>query len=208
MLIHPGTQERILAETTLGSGTTSKEGSIQSDSLVATLWVDSIASGELTVSVFTLTDTGKELELFSFPVLTVGSINLLLKKAGVSLQRFRVQATYTGICQYEVYIRAIEGAGESSVRILGSSSFRVEQVDLSTTPVALIPASLEDRQGVIIKNWSLTTNMYIAETSAKATVAGGYPVAPRDNVTVDVQAGVAIWAVAESGTIDVRIGES
>lgn len=208
MLIHPGTQERILAETTLGSGTTSKEGSIQSDSLIATLWVDSIASGELTVSVFTLTDTGKELELFSFPVLTVGSINLLLKKAGVSLQRFRVQATYTGICQYEVYIRAIEGAGESSVRILGSSSFRVEQVDLSTTPVALISASLEDRQGVIIKNWSLTTNMYIAETSAKATVAGGYPVAPRDNVTVDVQAGVAIWAVAESGTIDVRIGES
>lgn len=192
----------------MGAGTTSKEGSIQSDSLVATLWVDSVSSGNLTVSVFTLTDTGKEIELFSFPVLTVGSINLLLKKAGVSLQRFRVQATYTGVCQYEVYIRAVEGAGESSVRILGSSSFRVEQVTLTTTAVALIPASLEDRQGVIIKNWSLGTNMYIAESEAKATALVGYPVAPRDNVTVDVQAGVAIWAVAESGTVDVRIGES
>lgn len=208
MLIHPGTQERILQETTVGAGTTSKEGSIQSDSLVATLWVDSVTSGNLTVSVFTLTDTGKEIELFSFPVLTVGSINLLLKKAGVSLQRFRVQAIYTGVCQYEVYIRAVEGAGESSVRILGSSSFRVEQVNLTTTPVALIPASLEDRQGVIIKNWSLTTNMYIAESMVKATSLVGYPVAPRDNVTVDVQAGVAIWAVSESGTVDVRIGES
>jgi hypothetical protein len=131
-----------------------------------------------------------------------------LKKSGIAMSRFRVVATYTGICQYEVYIRAIEGAGESSVRILGSNGFQVTQLTVPAVATELLPASLTDRTGVIIKNWSTTTNMYVAESSVKATVAGGYPVAPRDNVTLDVAAGVSIWAISESGTVDVRLGES
>ena len=207
-MIHPGTQERILFETTTVAGSTSRESSIQSDSLLATLWVDSVTSGTLSVSVYTLTDTGKELLLFSFPVVSAPTVNLLLKKSGIAMSRFRVVATYTGICQYEVYIRAIEGAGESSVRILGSNGFQVTQLTVPAVATELLPASLTDRTGVIIKNWSTTTNMYVAESSVKATVAGGYPVAPRDNVTLDVAAGVSIWAISESGTVDVRLGES
>src|SRR5258707_822681 len=111
MLIHVGTQERLLTETTIGSGVTSREGSIASDSLIATLWVDSVTSGSLTVSCYTLTDVGKEVLLFTFPVVSAPTTNLLLKKSGVSLQRFRIQATYTGICSYEIYIRAVEGLG-------------------------------------------------------------------------------------------------
>jgi hypothetical protein len=100
------------------------------------------------------------------------------------------------------------GAGESSVRIVGATSFAVSQQTVPNTAVELIPASLEDRQGIIIKNWSTGTNMYIAESEAKATSAVGYPVAPRDNVALDISAGVSIWAIAETGTVDVRIGES
>lgn len=208
MLIHPGTQELLISETTIGAGVTTKQGSIQSDSLLASLWVDSVSSGTITVVVSTLVDDGMESELFSFPVVSAGTVNLLLRKSGNSMQRFVVRATYTGVCSYRVYIRAIEGAGESSVRIVGAAAFRVSQQDVTTTPMELVPASLDDRQGIIIKNWSATTNMYIAETEAKATSGEGYPVAPRDNVTLDISAGATVWAVAESGTVDVRIGES
>jgi len=83
MLIHNGTQERVIFDTPTAPGTTEKEGSVQTDSLLATLWVDSVASGTLDVSVYTLTDTGKEVLLFSFPTISAPSSSLLLKKAGI-----------------------------------------------------------------------------------------------------------------------------
>jgi hypothetical protein len=133
MALNPGKTERLIAETTVGAGETSREGSIISDSLLATLWVDNIASGSLTVTVYTLTDTGKEVELFSFPVLNAPTTNILLKKAGISLQRYRVKATYTGECTYEVYVRAVSGIGESSTRILGSQNWEVAQATIGTS---------------------------------------------------------------------------
>jgi hypothetical protein len=158
--------------------------------------------------VYTLTDVGKELLLFSFPTITAGTTNLLLKKAGVSMQRFRVEATYTGVCQYEVHVRAVEGAGESSVRILGAGEWRTSQATVTTTASLLIAAALTDRNGVVIKNWSSSNSLFLAETSAKATSALGYPLAPKDAIAMDIAAGAAIYAVAGTGTVDVRIGES
>ena len=208
MLIHNGTQERVIFDTPTAPGTTEKEGSVQTDSLLATLWVDSVASGTLDVSVYTLTDTGKEVLLFSFPTISAPSSSLLLKKAGVSLQRFRVVATYTGSCSYEVYIRAIEGAGESSVRILGSNGWKVSQVDVSATAAILIPAALQDRNGVLVKNWDNSKTIYIAETLAKATSAVGYPLGPKDALAMDIAAGAEVYAVSSASSADIRITES
>ncbi len=207
-MIHPGTQEKIISETTSGAGSTERESSIQSDSLVATLWVDSVTSGSLSVSVYTETEEGKSLLLFTFPTISAPTTELVLKKSGVSMSRFRIVATYTGICQYEVYVRAINGIGESNVRILGGNGFRVSKQSVGTSAVQLVPASLTDRTGIIIKNWSLAGNLYLAETSVKATSNDGYPVAPRDNVTLDVAAGVEVWAISDSGTLDIRLGEA
>lgn len=208
MLINIGTQERILAEAPAAAGSTSVEGSIRGDSLLATLWVNSVTSGDLTVSVYTLTDTGKEVLLFSFPTISAPTSFLLLKKSGVSLQRFRVQADYSGTCDYEIYIRAIEGSGESSSRILGSSNWRVSQADVTTTPGLLIPAALTDRNGVLLKNWSGSATIYVAETLLKATTSEGYPLAPKDALAMDIAAGAAVYAVTDAGTGDVRIAES
>lgn len=207
-LLYPGTQERVLAETTQGAGSKSYEGSIRSDSLVATLWVDGITSGSLSVSVYTMTDTDKEVLLFSFPALTAPSVNLLLRKSGVSLQRYRVVATYTGVCQFEVYIRAISGSGESSARILGSLDWRVSQKTVATTPLVLISSALVDRQGVLVKNWSATQTLFIAEVSTKATLAEGYPLAPRDALALDIAAGAEVWAVSDSPGADARLVEA
>lgn len=207
MLIHPGTQEKLIAESTSGAGTTSREGSIQSDSLVATLWVNSVTSGSLSVSVYTLTDTGKEVVLFSFPVLTATTVNLLLRKSGISLQRFRVAATYTGQCDYEIYIRAVEGAGESNSRISGASSFTTSQITIGTSPTILIASSLIDRQGLVIKNWGTGGDLFISESSGKLS-GQAWPLGPKDALALDVSAGVDIFAVASTGTIDVRLAQA
>lgn len=208
MLIHNGTQERLVAESTHGAGATSREGSIQTDSLVATLWVDAVVSGELTVSVYTLTDNGKEVLLFSFPTISAPSTFLLMKKSGVSLQRFRVQASYTGECQYEIYVRAVEGAGESSSRILGANDWRVSQATIGTTAGILIPAALTDRQGVVLKNWSSAATVFVAHSSAAATSGTGYPLAPRDGLALDVAAGAEVWGVSDIVGADMRIAEA
>lgn len=208
MLLHPGTQERYISETTIGSGSSSVEGSIQSDSLLATLFIDSISSGTLDVSLYTLTAEGKATLLFSFPQLSAPSTTLLLKKSAVSMQRFLIKAIYTGVCSYEVYVRAITGAGESSTKILGSPTWAVSQEDVSATAIELIPSSLLDRQGILIKNWSQASTVYLAETEAKALNNIGYPLGPRDAVAMDIAAGASVWAIADFGTADIRIAES
>lgn len=208
MLIHVGTQERIVAETTVGAGITDRQGSITSDSLIATLWVDSVTSGTLSVDFYTLTDTGKELLLFSFPTVVTGTVNLLLKKAGVSLQRFHMVATYSGICSYEIYVRAVEGSGESSVRILGSGGWRVSQTNANPVAGVLIPASLVDRAGVLVKNWSTVGTVFIADSIGDATTAVAYPLAPKDALALDIASGAAVYAITDGPVVDCRIAES
>lgn len=207
MLIHPGVQERLLKESTAAAGTTSKDGSVQSDSILVSLWVDSVTSGTLDVKVYTLTDNGKELEIITFPTISAPSTELLLKKSGVSLQRFRVEVTYTGVCSYEVYVRAIEGAGESSVRMLGSASMETGQATVTTTPGILIPASLVDRNGVSLLNYSGAGTLFVSEDISKLP-AQAWPVAPGGGWSLDISAGVTLYAVSSSGSLDVRIAQS
>lgn len=207
-MIHNGTQERLIQEVTLGAGTTSKEGVIQTDSLLATLWVNSVTSGTLSVSVYTLTDNGKDVLLFSFPVISAATTDLLLKKSGISMARFRIEATYTGICDYEIYVRAVEGAGESSTRILGSSNWRTDQATVTTVAAILIPSALTDRNGVLIKNWGTTNTVFIAESLVAATTGNAYPLGPRDAVAMDIAAGAEVYALTDAGSSDVRIVES
>lgn len=206
-MIHPGTQELLIKQTTTQAGVTSKEGVIQSDSLLCTLWVDSISSGTLDVSVYTMTDNGKEVLLFSFPQLAATTTNLLLKKSGISMARFRVVATYTGGVQYEIYVRAIEGAGESSVRILGSATLETSQIDVGTGTTVLIPSSLQDRAGVTLLNYGGAGTLFISEDASKLP-GEAWPVPPGQGWSLDIAAGVTLYAISSSGSLDVRIAQS
>lgn len=209
MALNPGKTERVISETTTGAGETSREGAVISDSLLATLWVDNVTSGTLTVTVYTLTDTGKEAELFSFPVLSAPTSNILLKKAGISLQRFRVRATYTGTCTYEVYIRAVSGIGESSTRILGSQSWEVGQVGVGTSAQIVIPAAIVDRRGFIIRNYSTSGQVvYVAESAATATAGTGFPIPPGETFAVDVASGAEVYAISSAAGADVRYAQA
>lgn len=207
MLIHPGTQERILKETTTGAGTSIREGSIQSDSLLVTVFAEDVVSGTLTVTVNTMTDNGKEIPIVSFPTISAPTTELLLKKSGVSMQRFKITATYTGVCSYEVYVRAIEGAGESNVKIVGPANLVTSQATISTTPTILLPLSLTDRNGLTIKNFSGGGTLYVSEDMAKLP-ADAWPIGPGEVWFLDIASGVVLYAVASAGSLDVRIAEA
>lgn len=206
-MIHPGTQELLISEVTQGSGSTSKDGVIQSDSLLCTLWVDQVSSGTLDVSVYTMTDFGKEVLLFSFPTISAPTTNLLLKKSGISMARFRVVATYTGGCTYEIYVRAIEGAGESNVRILGSGQLQTSAATVTETPAVLIPSSLVDRNGISFLSYSGTGILFISEDISKLPDQA-WPVYPGGGWSLDITAGVTLYAVSSAGTLDIRIAQS
>lgn len=125
----------------------------------------------------------------------------------MSLQRFRIVATYTGICAYEIYVRAIDGAGESSTHVLGADSLRTSQITVGGTPTILIPAALDDRQGLVIKHWSSAGDLYISEDSSKL-IGQAYGLRPADALALDIAAGVTIYAQSSAGPIDVRIAEA
>lgn len=206
-LLAPGTQERYISETTLGAGQTIVEGSTRTDSILVSLWIGSVASGGLTVTVYTLTDEGKEVSIISFPIVTAGQADLILKKSANTMQRFRVVAQYDDITEYEIYIRAVVGAGESSARIAGALSFTTSKTIVPNTPTILIPMSLTDRDGLSILNTSPTTILYITEDPSKLPDQA-YPIYPGQAFSMDVAAGLVIYSMAASGTCDIRIAEA
>jgi len=199
-----GVQLDMLTETTVGAGTSQRDFIIQSDAVLATLSVDAIV-GTLDVTVLAVVDD-EELEVFSFPTISA-PVDLVLKRSGPTVSNLRVRATYTGICTYKVQCRAIN-SGSSDVKILGAAGFSVSQQTVGTVPFLLIPSALVDRSGLVLKNWSATQTVYIAESALKATTAIGYPLAPKDALAVDVTAGAEVWAVSDAAGADVRIGEA
>lgn len=207
MNLASGTQIRLIQEAPTQAGTISRELSLETDAVLVTLWASSV-DGTLDVSVYALTDTGKETILFTFPQLSAGTTDLLLRKSGVATQRVRVVATYSDACDYEIYTRAVTTAGESTARLLGASNLRTSTASVTTSAAVLIASSLTDRSGLMIKNTSASDKIFIAESLVKATSLLGYPVDAGESLGMDVAAGVTIYAVSSSGTIDIRILEA
>lgn len=206
LLLHPGVQYLVLNESPTVSGTTSREVNIQSDAILVTLFAQSV-TGTLDVNVYATTDGGEQALLFSFPQLSAATSNLLLRRSSVATARIKVEVIYSQACSYRIHARAVS-SGSGDTRILGSETLEVSQLPVGTTPIVLIPSALEDRRGLIIKNWSSTQTVYIAETQAKATSSVGWPLLPKDSLAMDVAAGVTIWIVSDAPGADIRIAES
>lgn len=196
-----------MRESPTAAGSTEVAFSVESDTVLLTLYAGSVA-GDLSVSVWTFTDTGKEALLFNFPVVSAPTTNLILKRAAITLQRVLIRATYTDACDFEIYARAIQ-SGLVDTRIVGAANLRMSQVDITSGAAQLLlAASLTDRAGIVVKNWSGAGTVYLGATAAEATVAAGYPLGAKDALAVDLASGQAVWAVADAGTVDVRISEA
>ena len=201
-----GKTNTIINESTTVAGIITEYFTVETDSVLISLYAD-VVSGTLDVSVYTLTDNGKELGVITFPQLTAPTSELLLKKAAVVMSRVKVVATYTGATTFEVRARGIS-TGETSVKIIGAATGKTSKETVTTSTTILIPAALNDRSGLILKNFSTTGTLYIGYTLIEATSLVGYPISPGESLGMDISSGVAVYAVASAGTIDVRIMEA
>lgn len=181
---------------------------LDADTVLISLWVGELQSGTFDVSIYTSTgnSSGEEALIASFPQLTTTTSDLLLRKAAVALSTVIVRIIATGPAVFDVRAKGL-GTGDSSVKIQGASVWSVGQVTVGIVPMEIVPATLTDRSGLVIKNFS-SNFLYVAETSAKANSTVGYPLGAGESLAFDLQAGQSIWGVANAGTVDVRSAQS
>lgn len=203
-----GKQATIFSRTETVAGSASCELTLDADTLLASLYVTSITAGSLSVVVETLTDNDKALVIIEFPTLTAPTTELVLQKAAAAMARVRFTATWTGAVTFDVRARGL-GLGETNTKLVGASSAVASQKDIDdSAPQVLIPLSLAQRSGLVIRNWSAAGTLYVGFTAPEANPATGYPIAPKEQIGMDLATGATLYAIADAGTIDVRIVEA
>ena len=193
---------------TTAAGSETYQFLTDAESVLFSVYCSSV-SGTVDFAVQTEGHTGQFVDIIVFPTITAPSTELLLRKAASTLSAIRVTVTYTGVSTYSIRARGVTAAA-SSIQIQGANSFKVSQKTITTAVEALLPASLDDRSGILVLNNNVAGSevLYIAETSAKLTTGIEiFPVRPGQNITVDLAAGSVLYAAANSGSIDVKIVE-
>ena len=208
-ILNQGVQYGLLNESPTAAGSVEANVAIQSDAVLVTLFAASV-SGTLDVSVYSIIHVAENEHkalLLSFPQLSASTASLVIKRSSITTANLQVEVSYSDACTYEVQVRAVS-SGSSDTKLLGADTLQMSQKTVTSTAVALLPTVLTDRSGVVIKNWSVGTDIFVAETPAKATPALGYPLAGRDAIAVDISAGSTLYASTSSGTADIRIAET
>lgn len=193
----------VYRESLSAAATLQKTVLLEADSCLISLWVSSLSSGSLSVEVSTITEVGREFPIITFPAVTGPTSNLLLKKASLAMSRVVVRVIATGVCSFDVDLRGI-GAGEASTKIVGSSNAVAVKYAATSTPGIVIPSTLSDRNGLVLKNNGPTGILYMGFSLAEATLATGYPLAVGESLALDIAAGVNIYGVSSGGTLDIR----
>jgi hypothetical protein len=196
-------------ETWLDATTQNYYLATEADGLLVTLFVESV-SADLNVSIYTLVDEGKEFPLQTFPTITAPTTNLLLKKAVNTMSNVKITVTSTGAAKFVIHARGVAAAA-ASVTVLGAANARASASSVSTSTTLVIPSSLTDRSGMVIKNNDVLggSRIWLGFSSAQASNAGGgYPLSAQESLGLDVSGGVELWASADFGTVDIRLLES
>lgn len=206
--VAPGRTVRLAADTFSGATTSHYYFNSEADAVLISLYVESVGAN-LDVSLYTLTDIGRELLLATFPTVTAPTANLLLKKGANIMSKVKVTVITTGAATFELYARGVSGA-EASVRVLGATSARATQVTIGPGPTLLVPAALTDRSGMVVKNNNGLggVEFYLGFTAAESAVGNGYPINAQESLGMDIASGVEVWANPASGTADTRLLES
>lgn len=212
--IHPGSQYVLLRETPTAASTFDVVFVNQADAVLLTLFVNSTA-GDVDVKLYNITQGGpadsqppQESQVLSFPTVNAPTATLLVQVAPVTTSRLRLKVTTTGAADFEVQARAING-GASNTRVISSSSIRTDQKTINTgAPQEIIPASLTDQIGFMIRNWSANgANIFWSTDVSKATPAQGWPLSPGDVSSISVRGGQAVYASSDVDGADLRLVE-
>lgn len=201
-----GKTTTLLNESAAPAGTRTVVFPIDCDSVLISLWVDSITSGDLDIAVYTQTMDGKQVEIISFPTISAPTAELLLRKAATAMSVVKLVVTTTGVATFEVRAKGLT-AGETTAKIVSAGSLTTSSTTVNTSPSILIPAALTDRNGLTIKNYTGGGTLFVSEDQTKLP-ADAWPIGPGEVWSLDVAAGVIIYAVSSAGTLDVRLAQS
>jgi hypothetical protein len=187
------------------AGTYKKTVTLSSEGCMFALWVAS-CSGSISVAVNTLTTDGKELPLLSFPTLTAGTSQLLLKKASDVLSRIVVIVTIVGTADFDLVVKGTK-LGQVSTKDTPASAGRAVKFTAISTPTLLTATSPLERCGLILKNTGPATTVYLGFTLSEASSGNGWPLAIGETIAMSLSNGQSIFAVTDGGTADVRCME-
>lgn len=201
--IGPGIVRSLARETATGAGEFEQIFVLDSDAIVVSLFVESVV-GTLTVTMQTLDGESNWAEIITFPTISSPTANLLLRKSTLALGRLKLVVTYTDACSYVVTGKGITTA-DTTVSIAGATNASATQKTISNVAVPVISTSLDDRKAMILRNYSETHSLFIGFTMAEANATTGFPLEPKESIPVDLEAGVAVWGIAPTGDVDVRI---
>jgi hypothetical protein len=206
-VLQPGKMLTIMSDSMLSAGTQSRIFTLDCDTFQTSLFVSSI-TGTLNITIYTVTQEGRELSVISYTNITTTSTELSLKKAATAMGVVRVVAVYTGPCTFELRAKGLS-SGQTSATIQSANSAKASQITVSSTPTILLPAALTDRKGVIIRhNGNTGTTLYLGFSQAQASTGIGYPISRGEALALDVATGAVLWAVSGTSVIDVRIIEA
>lgn len=178
------------------------------DAVLVSVYVSSV-TGTLDVSLYTLTDLGKELLLQTFPQVVAPTTNLLLKKAANVMSKVKVRVVTSAAATVEVYARGVSAA-EASVKILGATNAVASAATVLTTPTVIIPSAITDRSGLVIKNNNGVggSAIYLGFSAGEANLTTGYPLQAQESLGMDISSGVEVYGISVAGTTDVRLLQS
>jgi hypothetical protein len=190
----------------MAAGTYRKAVSLSSEGCMLALWVSS-CSGTISVSVSTLTSNGREVPLISFPTLTAGTSQLLIKKASDVLSRIVVTVIITGVADFDLSIKGTK-LGQVSVKDTPASGARALKLTAISTPSLLTGSTPLERVGLILKNIGPAATVYLGFTLSEAASGTGWPLAIGETIAMSLSGGQALYAVTDGGTADIRCLES
>lgn len=211
MKLHHGVETAVLRVDETASGSADAIVVVQSDSILVTLFATTVG-GTVDVEVYAITqggpgtsDPAHEALLFAFPQLSAPSGSLLLQTAAATTARVRVKATWTGAAKFDVNARAING-GSSNTRVVAATTAVTDAMSVNTgTPQILIPPSLVDGIGFLVKNWSSNGALiYISEDPTKIP-SQAWVLTPGETFDISVKGGQTWFAASSIDGANLRI---
>lgn len=207
--IPAGKNHTLFDGTISGAKTITVDFNLDAESCAAWLSVNT-AAGDVDVTIRTL-DGDQHLDVIVFPTQSAPTTSLIPRQAGSVTQRMRAIITTTDTANVRLTVRGL-AAGEISaeVSISGASTGSNSAISVgSGSPTILIPAALTDRSGMLITNTHPTSLLYVGFSVAKTSSTEGTPVLPNyGRLAMDVGAGVTVYGISSSGSIDVRLMEA
>lgn len=197
----------VLMECPTGASTKEKTLAVESSGVLLSLYVEDV-TGTLDVNVYTLTKSGHEKLIDTFPQISAPTTELILRKQVEVHDHLRVEVITSDAAKYDIRAKGVE-ASLSSVRIEGSDSWEVSLTTVSsTTNTLIIAADLDDRSGMAMRNGDFDkplNTLYVAESEAKLDAGQGYPVLPGEALQLDLKAGNEVWGIYDNDDGPVHI---